>query len=221
MPTGSSAIQSGFEERYCGLELELAAYTDEEPPPGAVVEDVEPGWEERWRDFHRPVQIGPFWVGPPWQLPPRDATALVIDPGQAFGTGAHATTQLCIELVAEQEPSSLVDVGCGSGVIAIAAALLGFAPVVAVDVDPAALDATARNAAANGVTLDVRQLDLVTRCAAGRRRRRGEHLPRARRCAADPDRRAPRHRVRLSRPRPAAPRSLSAARAARPRRLGS
>jgi ribosomal protein L11 methyltransferase len=87
---------------------------------------------------------------------------LVIDPGRAFGTGAHATTQLCIELVAEQEPAGLLDVGCGSGVIAIAAALLGFAPVVAVDVDPAALDATARNAAANGATLDIRQLDLVT-----------------------------------------------------------
>ncbi len=152
----------GLEERLCGTELELAAYTDAEAPPGALVEDVEPGWEERWRDFHRPVRVGPFWVGPPWQLPPRDAVPLVIDPGRAFGTGAHATTQLCIELVAELEPACLLDVGCGSGAIAIAAALLGFSPVVAVDVDPAAVDATVRNAAVNGAPVEVRQLDLVT-----------------------------------------------------------
>ncbi len=86
----------------------------------------------------------------------------MIDPGRAFGTGAHPTTQLCVELVAEREPASLLDVGCGSGVIAIAAALLGFAPAAAVDIDPAAVDATARNAAANGVDVDVRQLDLAT-----------------------------------------------------------
>jgi ribosomal protein L11 methyltransferase len=126
------------------------------------VEDVEPGWEERWREFHLGARVGPFWIGPPWQRPPRDAVPVVIDPGRAFGTGAHPTTQLCVELAAELEPGSLLDVGCGSGVIAIAAALLGFAPIVAVDFDPAAVDATARNAAANGIDVDVRQLDLAT-----------------------------------------------------------
>ena len=152
----------GFEERACGLDLELAAYTEDAPPPGAVVEDVEPGWEDRWREFHRAVRVGPLWIGPPWQLPPRDAVPVVIDPGRAFGTGAHATTQLCLEFVSELDPTSLVDVGCGSGVIAIAATLLGFSPVTAVDVDPAAVDATSRNAGANGATVDVRRLDLTT-----------------------------------------------------------
>ena len=108
------------------------------------------------------MRVGPLWIGPPWQLPPRDAVPVVIDPGRAFGTGAHATSQLCLELVSELEPASLLDVGCGSGVIAIAAALLGFSPVIAVDVDPAAVDATLRNASANGFTLDVRRLDLTT-----------------------------------------------------------
>jgi ribosomal protein L11 methyltransferase len=144
------------------VDLELAAYTEGEPPFGAVVEDVEPGWEDRWREFHRGVRVGPLWIGPPWQLPPRDAVPVVIDPGRAFGTGAHATTRLCVELVAELAPASLLDVGCGSGVIAIAAALLGFSPVLALDVDPAAVDATARNAAANGADVDVRLLDLAT-----------------------------------------------------------
>jgi ribosomal protein L11 methyltransferase len=151
----------GFEERTYGPELELAAYTEEKPPPGAYTEDVEPGWEERWREFHRPVRVGRFWIGPPWEQPPVNAVPVVIDPGRAFGTGAHATTRLCIELVSELAPTSLLDVGCGSGVIAIVAAKLGFSPVVAVDVDPAAIDAGARNAAANAVAVDVRLLDLT------------------------------------------------------------
>jgi ribosomal protein L11 methyltransferase len=108
------------------------------------------------------VRVGPFWIGPPWEVPADDAVPVVIDPGRAFGTGAHPTTQLCIALVAELEPTSLVDIGCGSGVIAIAAALLAFEPVIALDVDPAAVDATVRNAAANGVALDVRELDATT-----------------------------------------------------------
>ncbi len=142
--------------------LELAGYTDDEPPRGARVEEVPPGWEERWREFHRPVLVGPLWIGPPWVPPPDGVPAVVIDPGRAFGTGAHATTRLCIELVAELEPTSLLDVGCGSGVVAIAAARLGFSPIVAVDVDAAAVEATVRNAAANDVTFVVRRLDAET-----------------------------------------------------------
>ena len=85
----------------------------------------------------------------------------MIDPGQAFGTGAHPTTRLCLELLLELEPKgSFVDVGCGSGVLAIVAAKLGFTPVLALDYDPAAIAATNENAAANGVSLEVRAFDL-------------------------------------------------------------
>lgn len=84
---------------------------------------------------------------------------VVIDPGRAFGTGAHATTQLCIELLAGVTRGSLVDIGCGSGVLAIAAARLGFMPIVAIDNDPVAIDVTLANAVANGVDLETRVLD--------------------------------------------------------------
>ena len=86
----------------------------------------------------------------------------MIDPAQAFGTGAHPTTRLSLELLLGLEPrGSLADVGCGSGVLAIAAALLGFEPVMALDNDPAAVDATLENARANGVELAaVERLDV-------------------------------------------------------------
>ena len=132
-------------------------YADE-PPLGfdvVAADDVAEGWEDGWRAFHHGVRVGRLWVGPPWEEPPLDAVAVVIDPGRAFGTGAHATTRLCLELLQELEPASLLDVGCGSGVLSVAAAKLGFEPVTAVDVDDVALETTRENAAANGVSVGV------------------------------------------------------------------
>ena len=129
--------------------------------PGLTAEPVRAGWEDAWREFHRSVTVGPVWVGPPWEEPPPGTLAVVIDPGRAFGTGAHPTTRLALELLVEQPRGSLLDAGCGSGVLAIAAAKLGFAPVSAGDDDPQALDVTRDNAARNAVELDVRPLDAV------------------------------------------------------------
>ena len=149
----------GFEEIVAAGELELAGYVEGPAPLDLDATDVEAGWEERWREFHRPVRAGPFWIGPPWETPAADALPLVIDPGRAFGTGAHATTRLCVELLTELQPGSLLDVGTGSGIVAIAAAKLGFAPVLGVDVDPAAVEAARTNAAVNAVSIDVREGD--------------------------------------------------------------
>ena len=153
----------GFEEvdRLGGVEL--AAYTDAAGEErmwaffgGGRAADVEDGWEDRWRAFHRPVRVGRLWVGPPWVSTVDDALVVVIDPGRAFGTGSHQTTQLCLAALQDIEPGSLLDVGCGSGVLSVAAALLGFGPVTAVDVEEPSIEATRSNAAVNGVELDVR-----------------------------------------------------------------
>lgn len=158
----------GFEERDASDGLELAAYTDtcREARIRAifgdvVIEEVRAGWEERWREFHRGVRVGPLWVGPPWEEVPAAALAVIIEPGRAFGTGAHATTRLCLELLAELPRGGLLDVGCGSGVLAVAGAKLGYEPVQAVDVDPLAVEATARNASTNGVDILVNEMDAL------------------------------------------------------------
>lgn len=122
---------------------------------------VEPGWEHRWRSFHRPVWTAGLWIGPPWEVAPAGAQAVAIDPGRAFGTGAHPTTRASIELLAGAPRGSLLDAGCGSGVVAVAAARLGFAPVAALDVDPVAVEVTRANALANGVSVDVHRADVL------------------------------------------------------------
>ena len=121
-------------------------------------------WSERWRAYHKPVRIGDrVAVRPPWEPPQNTEIEIVIDPGRAFGTGAHATTRLCLELMLAQTPGgAFVDLGTGSGVLAIAAAKLGWAPVTALDNDAASIDAAGANAAANGTTITVDRLDLRT-----------------------------------------------------------
>jgi ribosomal protein L11 methyltransferase len=158
----------GFEEREGNSGVELTAYTERADavarlePLGSVRESpVAQGWEDAWKDFHKPVRIGSLWIGPPWESAEAGSTPIVIEPGQAFGTGAHATTRLCIELLLEVAPAGLVDLGCGSGVVAVAAAKLGFSPVLALDNDERAVAATRANAAANGVDVDARRADAL------------------------------------------------------------
>lgn len=156
----------GFEELEGPDGVEFAIYGDPSAEEkllaafgGGRGEDVESGWEDRWRAFHRPVRAGGLWIGPPWEEPPAGEAVVVIDPGRAFGTGAHGTTRACVELLARLERGSLLDVGCGSGVLSIAAVRLGFAPILAVDVDEIAVEVTRANAASNGVELEARVLD--------------------------------------------------------------
>jgi ribosomal protein L11 methyltransferase len=158
----------GFEERAGPSGLELAIYTDQEGIarvrasfPDAVPTPVDAGWRDAWRSFHHPVVAGGVWIGPPWEQTPTSSPTIVIDPGRAFGTGAHATTRLCLELLARLERGSLLDVGCGSGVLSLAAARLGFAPIVAIDSDPVAVETARANARTNGIELVVMLLDAL------------------------------------------------------------
>ena len=162
-------VPTGIEEREADDAVELAVYVPHERVaalraalPDASVGEVEDGWEDGWRSFHRPVAVAGIWLGPPWTPPPDPSRAVVIDPGRAFGTGAHPTTRLCVGLLAEVDSrGSLLDVGCGSGVLAIAGARLGFGPILAVDVDPVAVETTRANAEANAVTVDAAVIDAL------------------------------------------------------------
>lgn len=168
--------ESWVEYALYGTPAELPALPDGPTEIAGAPVDVSRGevardWDRRWRAFHRPQLVAErLHVRAPWHLPSRRAGVidLVVDPGRAFGTGAHPTTRLCLELMLELSDGagSLVDLGCGSGVLSIAARKLGFAPVVALDADEAAIEATRANARANGVTIDrVERFDLRRRAA--------------------------------------------------------
>ena len=114
---------------------------------------VADGWERAWHDHLERVVVGSIAVRPPW-IAGRDDD-LVIEPGLSFGAAAHPTTRMCLALLQELPRTGLADWGCGSGVLAIAAARLGFAPVVGVELDPAAASVARDNARANGVEVEV------------------------------------------------------------------
>lgn len=134
------------------------------PLPAAIVRELaEANWAEAWKAHYTPQRVGPFLVIPSWLEDDglaADAAARVIrlDPGMAFGTGQHPTTRLCLEALAERvRPGDRVlDVGIGSGILAIGAGLLGAGAVVGVDIDPQAAATARANAAANGVDVDAR-----------------------------------------------------------------
>jgi ribosomal protein L11 methyltransferase len=123
-------------------------------------------WADRWQDFHKPLLVGGrLWLRPSWEEPRKGAIDLIVDPGRAFGTGAHPTTRLCLELLlglerAGEAGGPLTDLGTGSGVLAIAAAKLGWDPVSGYDHEAAAIEAATTNATANDVEIDFERANL-------------------------------------------------------------
>ena len=139
--------------------------------PPAWTEDTvaDQDWVRATQSQFDPIAAAPgLWIVPSWHEPPEPgAINIRLDPGQAFGTGSHPTTRLCLEWLAAQRPrGAVLDYGCGSGILAIAARLLGASRVVGVDLDPAAVETARSNASANGVvaTFGLPDLDAAQGC---------------------------------------------------------
>ncbi len=148
-------------ERLKRLAAELVADGSCVQPPIFDVTDItEQDWAEQWKDHYQPVVVGNIRIQPSWLKGPEKGFTVYLDPGMAFGTGIHATTQLCLrELELLVRPGDTVmDLGCGSGILSIAAAKLGAAKVLAVDSDPKAVEITEENVSLNGCSKQVEVL---------------------------------------------------------------
>lgn len=150
LPDGRGRAIAHFDDREAALDS-ARTFGAEMP-----LEVPEQDWSTAWRRHHKTIRAGPrSWVHPPWEAAPAGGVSVIIDPGMAFGTGSHATTALCLErcdeLLIELPGASVLDVGTGSGVIALLAKKLGSARVVATDDDPKAIDAARQGAALNGI----------------------------------------------------------------------
>ena len=176
----------GLEERRRGIEEGLHYLGMIQKLPAPVFQTVvERNWMEAWREHYRPIPIGRrLMVLPTWlESPDPSRIAVRIDPGMAFGTGTHPSTQLCLQLLDEQlDPSrghlgasndgdavTLIDVGCGSGILCIAALKLGVKRALGVDVDPASIENARENAVANGLGSEIAlEVGSVAEIRAGR-----------------------------------------------------
>ena len=165
-PAWSRCWPAGAEEVELGEAVEFAVYGEDVPDArlrelagdtliSVTRAPIEPGWDRAWHEHIEPVTVGALTFRPPW-LP---GDGIVIEPGLTFGLASHPTTQLCLELLQEREPTPFADWGCGSGVLAIAAAKLGFAPVRAIEIDPAAVATARENARANDVDIEITRGD--------------------------------------------------------------
>ncbi|WP_425916847.1 50S ribosomal protein L11 methyltransferase [Acinetobacter sp. TSRC1-2] len=151
--TGIYAQEEGEEIDVEALMTFITAQMPEAPLRHEFLEDQE--WERTWMDAYEPIQIGEkYWIVPEWmEAPEADAVNIKLDPGLAFGTGNHASTFLCLQWLGQTDLKDkiVIDYGCGSGILGVAALLLGAKKVYATDIDPQAVLATQQNAELNGV----------------------------------------------------------------------
>ena len=151
--TGIYAQEDDEQIDVTALETFIRTQLPTEPMRSEFMEDQE--WERTWMDAYEPIQIGEkYWIVPEWmEAPEADAVNIQLDPGLAFGTGNHASTFLCLQWLGKTDVKDkiVIDYGCGSGILGVAALLLGAKKVYATDIDPQAVLATQQNADLNGV----------------------------------------------------------------------
>ena len=151
--TGIYAQEEGEEIDVAALETFIRAQMPDAPIRHELIEDQ--AWERTWMDAYEPIQIADkYWIVPEWmEAPDADAVNIKLDPGLAFGTGNHASTFLCLQWLGKIDVKDkiVIDYGCGSGILAVAALLLGAKKAYATDIDPQAVLATQQNAELNGV----------------------------------------------------------------------
>ena len=151
--TGIYAQEDDEHIDVAALETFIRTQLPTEPMRSEFMEDQE--WERTWMDAYEPIQIGEkYWIVPEWmEAPEADAVNIKLDPGLAFGTGNHASTFLCLQWLGKTDVKDkiVIDYGCGSGILGVAALLLGAKKVYATDIDPQAVLATQQNADLNGV----------------------------------------------------------------------
>lgn len=153
---GYMVVDSTLEQRRMKLEEALWHLSQIQPLPPAEYREIEDqDWMAAWQEHYRPIPIGEkLMILPAWIEPTdKQRIPIKIDPSMAFGTGTHPTTQLCLALLEKHLTAgdAVIDIGCGSGILSIAAVKLGASKVVAVDIDQAAIRSTRENAALNGV----------------------------------------------------------------------
>ena len=169
LPVWDSSLATGLFKAEQGVDTVLAELANIFAPhalPEYRVETLpDQDWERSWMDRFEPMQYSSdLWICPTWCDPPdTNTTNIMLDPGLAFGSGSHETTRLCMEWLSKQEliGKSVIDYGCGSGILAIAALKLGAASALGVDIDPQALQASRQNAQLNRVSENL-QLELPT-----------------------------------------------------------
>ncbi|MGD8497972.1 MAG: 50S ribosomal protein L11 methyltransferase [Chromatiales bacterium] len=156
-PLWPEAVVTGLFDAQVDLDaIEETLRPATDPSSAAEISELaDREWSRVWMERFRPMRYGRrLWVCPSWRTPPEpDAVNLLLDPGLAFGTGTHATTALCLRWLDANPPldQDVIDYGCGSGILGIAALRLGARHCAAVDLDPQALDATRENARRNGL----------------------------------------------------------------------
>ncbi len=151
-----------FEQKLVNYLEELKSYSDIKYGEIVTGEVDEADWANEWKKYYKPIQTKQITIVPTWiKYQAKDSEkVMMLDPGMAFGTGEHATTKMCLELM-DAKDKTVIDVGCGSGILGIASALTGAKSVYMCDIDPQAVEFAKRNAELNNIVAEIEEADLL------------------------------------------------------------